>query len=150
MNEPGDIQAAQMSVPFAVALTVSRGSALAPGFALTVDDFERALGETAVMDLSRRVECVLDDDAERVSTAELVGAKVALRLVSGAERKLFVAAPQGSASRPYATADHVDRFRHEFARRFQPAACNDLVAAIRNFALSADVNELARRLVDAA
>lgn len=146
VNEPRDIQAAQMSVPFSAALTVSRSGRLAPGFALNVDDFENGMNDPAILDLSKRIECMLDDDVERASTAESVAAKVTLILASGAEHTIFVETPQGSPSRPFTPEDHVDRFRHELGRRFDAAACDELAGMVRGITSLPDVGELARRL----
>ncbi|MDH5536881.1 MAG: MmgE/PrpD family protein, partial [Betaproteobacteria bacterium] len=146
VNEPSDIQAAQMSVPFCVALTIAHGDRIAPGFALNVDDFEAGMKDTAVLDLARRVECVLDADVERVSGVESVGAKVSLNLKSGAAGSVFVEVPKGAAARPFTREDHIDRFRHELARRYASATCDALVETIRNFGGLGDVNVLGRQL----
>jgi len=86
------------------------------------------------MAISQRVECVLDDDAERVSTEQSVGAKVALTLQSGKTVERFIEAPQGSASRPFSMDDHMARFRQEMAKRFDAARVELLLQEVRNFA----------------
>jgi len=146
VNEPRDIQAAQMSVPFCVALTLGQSDRITPGFALNVDDFEAGMSDRAVLDLARRIDCVPDADVERVSGVESVGAKVSLTLASGVADTVFVEVPKGAAARPFTTDDHVERFRHELSRRYAPVACDALVEAIRNFAGLLDVNVLARQL----
>jgi 2-methylcitrate dehydratase PrpD len=147
--EPRDLQAAQMSVPFAVAMTVARAGRLAPGFVFQVDDFEKALADPAVAELARRIECTPDEEVERASTAESVGALVTVTLASGAEVSRFVRAPLGSASRPLTEADHLARFRHELGRRFSERTCEALLEAVRDLAASPDVGELARLLARA-
>ncbi|MCW5604732.1 MAG: MmgE/PrpD family protein [Burkholderiales bacterium] len=146
VNKPRDLQAAQMSVPFCAALTASLGGKLGPGFALNVDDFEAGMSDAAVMDLSRRVECVLDDEVERVSNTESVGAKVTLITLSGAEHTAFVPTPKGSPSRPFTATDHVERFRHELRSRLAPTTCDGLIDTIRNVGTLADIGELAEKL----
>ena len=131
---PADIQAAQMSLPFCMAMTLNRGKDLQPGFTLNVDDFETALVDAQIMQTSQRIDCALDADAERVSTEQSVGAKVTLTLKSGARHEHFVAAPQGSASRPFTMDDHVARFRQEMAKRFPAAQVDALLAEVRAFA----------------
>lgn len=133
-NEPKDIQAAQMSLPFCMAMVLSRGKALPPGFTMNVDDFEAALIDPQVMAISRRVECALDDDAERVSTEQSVGAKVTLTLRSGKTVERFIEAPKGSASRPFTLDDHIARFRQEMTKRFDAARIESLLQEVRNFA----------------
>ncbi|RPJ47972.1 MAG: MmgE/PrpD family protein [Betaproteobacteria bacterium] len=142
VNQPKDIQAAQMSLPFCMAMVLHQGTALAPGFTLNVDDFESALADPRVMAISQRVECMLDPDAERVSTEQSVGAKVTLTLQSGKIVERFVEAPQGSAARPFTMADHVARFQQEMAKRFTAAQVDVLLAEVRGFAQSANPDRL--------
>jgi 2-methylcitrate dehydratase PrpD len=141
-NAPADIQAAQMSLPFCMAMVLARGKDLPAGFTLNVDDFEVALADPQVMAISRRVECVLDPDAERVSTEQSVGAKVALTLQSGKTVERFIEAPKGSASRPFAVDDHVARFEQEMAKRFPAAQVDELLAEVRGFAGAANPDRL--------
>ncbi|MBS1217889.1 MAG: MmgE/PrpD family protein [Proteobacteria bacterium] len=142
VNQPKDIQAAQMSLPFCMAMVLHQGTALAPGFTLNVDNFESALADPRVMAISQRVECMLDPDAERVSTEQSVGAKVTLTLQSGKIVERFVEAPQGSAARPFTMADHVARFQQEMAKRFTAAQVDVLLAEVRGFAQSANPDRL--------
>ncbi len=141
-NEPKDIQAAQMSLPFCMAMVIAQGKRLRPGFTLNVDDFEGMLAAPQVTAISRRIECVLDPDAERVSTEQSVGAKVTLTLQSGESHERFIEAPQGSASRPFTMDDHVARFKQEMAKRFTAAQCDDLLVEVRGFAQAANPDRL--------
>lgn len=145
-SEPRDVQAAQMSVPFAVALAIRRAQEAGPGFAFGVEDFERGLADPGVTELARRVACVPEEEVERASTAESVGARVTVRLASGAEHSVFVPAPKGAASRPFTLQEHAARLRHELARRFPPAVCEAIAALLRDFAALPDVGELGQRL----
>jgi 2-methylcitrate dehydratase PrpD len=145
-NEPRDLQAAQKSEPYAVGLTLAKAKDLAPGFALTVDDFERGLADAQTVALTKRVECVLDDDVERVSTAESVGAKLTLELGDGTSHSVFIEAPQGSVARPFANADHEARFRNELGRRLPPDACEKLLASLRDLPTLRDTAAIAASL----
>jgi len=142
VNEPKDIQAAQMSLPFCMAMVLARGRELPQGFTMNVDDFEATLADPQVMAISQRVECVLDPDAERVSTEQSVGAKVALTLQSGKTVERFIEAPKGSASRPFTMDDHVARFRQEMLKRFTAAQVEVLLAEVRGFEKSANPDRL--------
>lgn len=146
VNEPKDIQAAQMSLPFCMAMVLARGKTLQPGFTLNVDDFETALADPKVMAISQRVDCVLDEDAERVSTEQSVGAKVTLLLNSGKTVESFIEAPKGSASRPFTLDDHVGRFRQEMAKRFDAAHVEKLLEEVRNFAQARNPDRLMQLL----
>lgn len=146
LNDPGDLQAAQVSAPFCVAMTVNRCLSAGDGFAFGVEDFETGLGEAAVKDLARRVECVLDDEVEQTSTVESVGAKVTLRLNSGAEHTAFVRAPKGSVSRPFTADEHVLRARFELGKRYNAVRCDELIAMACDLAALSDVSAMARVL----
>lgn len=145
-NEPKDIQAAQMSLPFCMAMVIAQGKRLRTGFTLNVDDFEGMLAAPQVMAISRRIECVLDADAERVSTEQSVGAKVMLTLQSGETHERFIEAPQGSASRPFTMDDHVARFKQEMVKRFPAAQVDDLLAEVHGFAQAANPDRLMQLL----
>ena len=145
-SAPADIQAAQMSLPFCMAMVLDRGRELQPGFTLNVDDFEAALGQSQVMEISKRVECVLDADAERVSTEQSVGAKVTLILQSGKTVERFIEAPKGSASRPFTVDDHVARFTQEMRKRFSAAQVDALLEEVRGFSKAPNPGRLMRLL----
>jgi len=141
-NAPASLQGAQMSAPFSVALAI-RKQIRSDVYALNVDDFEAGLEDPVVMALAAKVECVLDDEAERASTAESVGARVTLVLRDGRRLSRFVAAPKGSASRPYSQADHVARARTELARRYAAPEVDRLVDLAHALPQAADVGVLA-------
>jgi 2-methylcitrate dehydratase PrpD len=146
VNEPKDIQAAQMSLPFCMAMVIARGKDLPSGFTMNVDDFEAALADPAVMAISKRVECVLDPEAERVSTEQSVGAKVTLVLNNGNTVERFIEAPKGSASRPFTMNDHVARFKQEMLKRYAPAQVETLLNEIGSLAQAGNPDRLLQLL----
>ncbi len=142
VGSPADIQAAQMSLPFCVAMVLDKGAALAPGFVLNVEDFAAALDRAPVRALAQQVQCVLDPDAERVSTEQSVGARVILRLRSGEQFERFIEAPQGAASRPFTLDDHFARCEQELARRLAPGALAAMLDEVRAFDRAPAVDRL--------
>lgn len=114
---PVDLQAAQMSLPFSVALALSKARDAGPGFTLEVADYESGLSDPVVQALEDRVRWETDPEVELATTTESVPAKVAIRVRSGAEHSIFVPAPQGSPSRPLTHEAHVQRFHRELANR---------------------------------
>ncbi len=150
MPAPPDIQAAQMSLPFCMAMVLSRGRDLDPGFTMNVDDFEATLHDEKVMAAAQRIECVLDDDAERVSTEQSVGAKVTLTLRSGKTVVRFIEAPKGSASRPFTVDDHVARFKQELGKRFSAVHVASLLEELRGFANARNPDRLMQLLAGQA
>src|SRR5262249_34129555 len=77
---PKDLQAAQMCLPFSVALAAK--VALADGVApsLAVADFEAGLTDRALHDLETRTTIALDDEVEAASNALSTAARVRVRL----------------------------------------------------------------------
>jgi 2-methylcitrate dehydratase PrpD len=146
VNEPKDVQAAQMSLPFCMAMVIARGKDLPAGFTINIDDFDAALADPSVMAISKSIDCALDPDAERVSTEQSVGAKVTLTLQSGKTVEKFLEAPKGSASRPFTMDDHVARFRAEMLRRFAPAQVDALLSEVREFDRAANPDRLMQLL----
>jgi 2-methylcitrate dehydratase PrpD len=102
------------------------------------------------MSISRRVQCELDADAERVSTEQSVGAKVTFRLRSGQSVERFIESPKGSASRPFTMDDHVARFRQEMLKRFPEARVDALLAEVQGFAQVRNVDRLMQLLAGAS
>ncbi len=142
VNEPKDVQAGQMSLPYCMAMVIRQGKKIPPGFTINIDDFESALADPSVMAISRSIDCALDPDAERVSTEQSVGAKVTFTLQSGKTVEKFIEAPKGSASRPFTLDDHVARFKAEMLKRFASAQVDALLDEVRNFAQAPNPDRL--------
>jgi len=148
-GSPSDLQAAQMSLPFCVAMALVRGGWTDAGVALGLDDFDGALADPRVRDLAKRIVCEPDPEAEQASTAESVGARVTLAVGTGERWSLFVPAPAGSASRPLALPDHRARFARELARRCEPAALEALLESVCTLESQPGVDDLLARLGEA-
>lgn len=142
VNEPKDVQAGQMSLPYCMAMVIRQGKKVPPGFTINIDDFEGALADPSVMAISKSIDCALDPDAERVSTEQSVGAKVTFTLQSGKTVEKFIEAPKGSASRPFTLDDHVARFKAEMLKRFAPVQVDALLKEVRNFAQAPNPDRL--------
>ena len=125
-NEPADLQAAQMSAPFAVALSLHRAiHALNP--TLNITDFEEGLANPEISRLTRMVQCVLDDEVEQTSSTESVSAKLSITLTNGQTFTQFIAAPQGSITRPYALKDIQDLLSSELLSRYDAVNTKHMV-----------------------
>jgi 2-methylcitrate dehydratase PrpD len=97
--QPPDLQSAQLSVPFSLAMALTLGGTRGPQSALRREDYERALVADEVRALSGRVRCVLDAEVEAGTNTEEVPAKVALRLADGRTLTTRVDHPRGSPHR---------------------------------------------------
>jgi 2-methylcitrate dehydratase PrpD len=126
-KHPADLQAAQMSLPFSVALAAK--AALPPGRipALGVSDFEAGLRDRSLHDLEERTTLDLDDEVEAASNALSTAAKVSVELRDGRSLSLLVRAPKGSASDPFTGAEHEARFTQELSRRLPAKICAEIV-----------------------
>jgi 2-methylcitrate dehydratase PrpD len=141
--QPIDVQAAQMSLPHSAALAAAIGP-VDDGFALSVADYERSLGDPRVKRIEKLVRCEVHSQVEAATTAAAVPARVTITLTDGSRHSVFVPAPKGSPSRPFSHDDHVARFRRELANRFTAHACDQIVEIAENLA---DLDKV-RRLTD--
>lgn len=98
-TDPPDLQSAQLSVPFSLAISLSLGSRRGSQAALRREDFEEALASPEVKALSGRVRCVLDPEIERASNTEEVPSRVTITLTDGRVLVARVDHPRGSPHR---------------------------------------------------
>lgn len=111
--DPPDLTAAQMSLPFTLAVVLvaayDRGR---PPTALVAADYEEYLADSRVRSLAQRVNCRVDDEVSRV-TSELgyVPGEVCLTLRDGRQVTRSVPIPSGSVQRPIEPAEHRELFR---------------------------------------
>lgn len=96
---PPDLQSAQLSVPFSLAMALSLGHARGPQAALRREDYEHALATPEICALSSRIRCVLDADVEAGTTTEEVPSRVSVTLNDGRMHTERVAHPRGSPNR---------------------------------------------------
>jgi len=130
---PVDLQAAQMSLPFSVALAAVVPLAPNGVTTLAVADYEAGLGEQKVSALQERMTVARDDEVEAASNALSTAARVALRLRDGRALSRLVTAPKGSASDPFTAAEHEARFRQELARRgVSETTCAEIIAVSKD------------------
>jgi 2-methylcitrate dehydratase PrpD len=110
-NDPHDVQSAQLSVPFSLAMCLSLGAARGPAAGLMPADYDRALADPAVKSLSLRVRCVVDPEIEAKTTTEEVPSRVTLTLTDGRKLEARVDHPRGSPHRPMAWDEIAALFR---------------------------------------
>jgi 2-methylcitrate dehydratase PrpD len=129
---PVDLQAAQMSLPFSVALaaTIRIATGLIP--AISVADYEAGLGDRALFALEERTTIELDDEVEAASNALSTAAKVSVTLRDGRALSILVPAPKGSPSQPFTAEEHETRFVQELSTRVPDKICTDIVALSRD------------------
>src|SRR5262245_43694795 len=125
---PVDLQAAQMCLPFSVALAARLDLSSGGVPSLAVADYEAGLKDRAVYELEERSTIELDDEVDAASNALSAAARVSVRLRDGRELSMLVAAPKGSAANPFTAAEHEARFTQELSQRVPDKVCRDIVA----------------------
>ena len=138
---PIDVQAAQMSLPHSAALAAVLAPTAGEGFALSVRDYEDSLEDRRVKDVEGSIRCEVDPQVEQATTAESVPARIVLTLNSGATHELFVSAPKGSPSRPFAHEDHAARFDRELQRRWPQTRRDEIVDITRHLRSLPDMQQ---------
>jgi 2-methylcitrate dehydratase PrpD len=97
--DPPDLQSAQLSVPFSLAMALTLGRTRGAQAALRRDDYEIALKDAKVRALSNRTRCVLDAEVEAGTNTEEVPARVTVKLADGRVFTEKCAHPRGSPHR---------------------------------------------------
>ena len=123
---PVDLQAAQMCLPFSVALASL--VELEPGTArdLTVADYETNLRNGRLREIEDHTTIELDDEVEALSNALSTAARVGVRLRDGRALSILVPAPRGSPLRPFPGPEQQERFRQELRSRVPDRVCTEI------------------------
>ena len=129
---PVDLQAAQMCLPFSVALAakIPMAADLVP--AIAVADFEAALSDRSLFELEERTAIDLDDEVEAASNERSTAARVSIELRDGRKLSIFVPAPKGSASRPFTAQEHEARFTRELSKRVSERVCAEIISVAKD------------------
>ena len=109
-TKPIDIQQAQLSTPFAVAMALVMGPSKPWPLALSVDDYDAAMLNPAVWDLCARTTCVVDQEVEARTTSESVSGRVSVQLRDGSVQEHFVQSPKGCPQNPMSADEVAQRF----------------------------------------
>jgi 2-methylcitrate dehydratase PrpD len=125
---PRDLQAAQMCLPFSVALAAKVSLAAGRMTTIGVPDYESGLADRSLFELEERTTLALDDEVEAASNELSTAARVSVRLRDGRELACFVAAPKGSASHPLTAQEHEARFMQELSSRVSEQVGSEIVA----------------------
>lgn len=110
-NDPHDVQSAQLSVPFSLAMALSLGRTRGAQAGMRPGDYDTALDDPAVRALSLRVRCVVDPEIEAKTNTEEVPSRVTIKLADGRTFEAKVDHPRGSPHRPMAWDEISKLFR---------------------------------------
>ena len=128
--DPPDCSAAQMSLPFTVALALVLAHERGADLPLSVDDYQARLTDRDVRRISAATDCRIDAGVEAMTTDEVVPARVTVRLRDGSERVASVDRALGAPGRPI-DFDEAARLLRAAADGFiEPAALDAVVDAV--------------------
>jgi len=132
-GDPPDLQSAQLSIPFSLAMALALGHTRGPQAGIRRNDYETALKSPAVCTLSTRVRCVVDAEIEAGTNTEEVPSRVTIKLADGRSFVARVAHPRGSPHRRMTWGELSALFRDTVANALTPASLAkvlDLVAVL--------------------
>jgi 2-methylcitrate dehydratase PrpD len=129
---PVDLQAAQMCLPFSVALASKVVLYVGRAPALAVSDYEAGLTDRGLFELEDRTTVEVDDEVETMSNERSTAARVGVRLRDGRTFSVLVPAPKGSPSHPFSAHEHEARFNEELSSRISHQHCADIIAIAKD------------------
>lgn len=141
-NRPKDMQQAQMSIPFAVAIALSVVPGRPGPAILTLEDFEDGVKDAEILDLCARAECVWDEKIEAGTSTEYVPARVTLKLKDGTTMETAVMQPTGCSDNPMGLEEICDRFRVVAAPRLTEGDLEQWLEAALGIETLGDVTTL--------
>ncbi len=150
INDPVDLQAAQMSLPFSMALAALRTPDAGAGLSLSIGDYVDNIDNPDVRDLSKRIDCDIDTKMDEQAAGDSVPADITVTLKGGAEKSTYISAPKGSPSRPFTRDDHVTRFNGELQKRYSKEKVARLLEQLEGFSELPDVSSLGKILNDSS
>ncbi|MCC6531999.1 MAG: MmgE/PrpD family protein [Burkholderiales bacterium] len=145
--EPPDLQSAQLSVPFSLAMALSLGRTRGPHAALRSEDYIAALDSAPVRALSVRVRCVLDAQVEAGTNTEEVPARVSVQLQDGRALNAYVAHPRGSPHRRMHWDELSVLFGDCVGDALDTAQVQQVLDLVRRLDRDADAQAIARAFV---
>jgi len=131
--DPPDLQSAQLSIPFSLAMALALGRTRGAQAALRREDYETALVDAEVRALSNRTRCVLDAEIEAGTNTEEVPSRVTIKLANGKTLETREPHPRGSPHRRMSWDELSALFKDTVADALPATTLNkvlDLVAAL--------------------
>jgi 2-methylcitrate dehydratase PrpD len=146
--DPPDLQSAQLSIPFSLAMALALGRTRGAQASLRSEDYEIALKDADVRALSNRTRCVLDAEVEAGTNTEEVPTRVTLRLANvnnGTPLEMKIAHPRGSPHRRMAW----EELTALFSDTVGPALPADRLGKVQQLVAALDQGARVRELMAA-
>lgn len=131
-KEPPDLQAAQLSIPFSVALTFYLGRKGIKNNYLSIWDYEENIQNSEVRNLASRIVCEVDEDIDKKTTTVYVPSRLKIKLNSGEEIIQEVAVPKGSPQNPLTMDEIKERFINQVESIVNKETCYQIIEKINN------------------
>ena len=144
-TDPPDLQSAQLSVPFSLAMALALGRLRGSQAALRREDYEAALASPEVRALSGRVRCVPDPEIEAGTNTEEVPSRVTLKLTDGRTLTTRVDHPRGSPHRRIVWSE----LRALFADTLKEALTAQAITGVMDLVAGLDGGSRPREIVAA-
>jgi 2-methylcitrate dehydratase PrpD len=149
-DDPPDLQSAQLSVPFSLAIALALGRTRGAQAALRREDYEAALASRDVRALARRVRCVVDPEIEKGTNTEEVPSRVSVRLNDGRELVERVAHPRGSPHRRADWSELEALFEDTIGDALEPARVDEVLRLVAQLDRGTRVREITAAFVGTA
>ena len=145
--QPPDLQSAQLSVPFSLAMALALGRARGAQAAIRREDYEAALVSEDIRALSGRVRCVLDPEVEAGTNTEEVPSRVSIRSADGRVFTERVAHPRGSPHRRMSWDELSALFRDTVAEALPADRLRDVLDLVAGLDEGASPRQMISRFV---
>ncbi|MDB5593154.1 MAG: MmgE/PrpD family protein [Hyphomicrobiales bacterium] len=139
-NAPVDMQQAQMSGPFAVAMTFQLMQRVSGPLVLGLDEFESLVGDPDVRDLSLRTTCVFDAEMDAGMIDGKVPARVTVRTHAGTTHTQRVFFPKGCRENPMTREEVLDRARLVLSATHAPDRIEAWIRAVDRLHTQASID----------
>ncbi len=142
---PPDLQSAQLSVPFALAMALTIGQSRGKQAGLRREDYETALRTPEIQALSSRVRCVVDAEIEAGTNTEEVPSRVTIKIADGSTHTAREDHPRGSPHRRMSWDELSALFRDSVGDALPASSKNkilDLVAGLDRGSKPRDITAL--------
>jgi 2-methylcitrate dehydratase PrpD len=147
--DPPDLQSAQLSIPFSLAMALALGRTRGAQAALRREDYETALLDANVRALSNRVRCVLDAEIEAGTNTEEVPSRVSITLADGRRFEAREPHPRGSPHRRMSWDELSALFRDTVADAMPAATLTHVLNLVESLDRDARPREITAAFVAA-
>jgi 2-methylcitrate dehydratase PrpD len=146
-NDPPDLQAAQLSIPFSLAMALAMGRTRGAQASLRSEHYETALQDSEVRALSNRTRCVLDPWVEAGTNTEEVPTRVTIKIANGLTHELKIEHPRGSPHRRMAWDELTALFNDTVGDALPADRREKVQALVAQLDRGSSVRELMREFV---